>query len=66
MNIYIGNLSPEVTKEELHQEFTLFGEVTSVIIIENAYTNKYGFVVMPYYSQGQSAIVGLNGKTEVI
>ena len=37
--------------------------VTSVIIMENAYHRKYGFVVMPYYIQGQSAIVGINGRT---
>ena len=30
MNIYIGNLAPEVTEEELKQGFTAFGEVTSV------------------------------------
>jgi len=63
LTIYIGNLSFEVTKEELCQEFALFGKVTSVTIIENDYHKKYGFVVMPDYSQGQSAIVGINGRT---
>ncbi|GAH00735.1 unnamed protein product [marine sediment metagenome] len=28
MNIYVGNLSRDVTEEELRQEFTAFGEVS--------------------------------------
>jgi len=35
MNIYVGNLAREVTEEELKQEFTAFGEVTSVSIIKD-------------------------------
>ena len=38
MNIYVGNLSREVTEEELKQEFTAFGEVTSVAIIRDKYS----------------------------
>ena len=33
MNIYVGNLSREVTEEDLRQAFEAFGEVTSVKII---------------------------------
>ena len=33
MRIYVGNLSYEVTEEELRQEFGAFGEVASVEII---------------------------------
>jgi len=29
MKIYVGNLSYDVTEEELRQEFTAFGEVES-------------------------------------
>ena len=32
MKIYVGNLSYEVTEEDLRQEFMPFGEVTSVSI----------------------------------
>jgi RNA recognition motif-containing protein len=35
MNIYVGNLAPEVTEEELKQEFAAFGKVTSVSIIKD-------------------------------
>ena len=66
MKIYVGNLSYEVTEEELRQEFKAFGEVTSVNIITDKYTGRtkgFGFVEMASVSQGQAAITGLNGKT---
>ena len=34
MNIYIGNLSYEVTEEDLKQAFETFGEVESVKILK--------------------------------
>ena len=40
MNIYVGNLSYEVTEEELQQEFKAFGEVTSVRVITDKYTGR--------------------------
>ncbi|GAF76234.1 unnamed protein product, partial [marine sediment metagenome] len=66
MNIYVGNLSYEVTEEELRQEFGAFGEVTSVNIIIDKYSGRakgFGFVEMASVSEGQAAITGLNGKT---
>jgi len=66
MKIYVGNLSSEVTEEELKQEFTAFGEVTSVNIIIDKISGRpkgFGFVEMTSVSEGQAAITGLNGKT---
>ena len=66
MKIYVGNLSSEVTEEELRQEFEAFGEVTSVNIITDKYSGRprgFGFVEMASVSEGQAAITGLNGKT---
>jgi len=66
MKIYVGNLSYEVTEEELRQEFGAFGEVTSVNIITDKYSGRpkgFGFVEMASVSEGQAAITGLNGKT---
>ena len=65
MNIYVGNLSYEVTEEELREEFTAFGEVTSASIIKDKYSGQskgFAFVEMPLLSAGQAAITGLNGK----
>jgi len=68
MNIYVGNLSLEVTEKELRREFMTFGEVISVSIMSDKYIGSgqsrgYGFVEMPSQSEGQAAITALNGKT---
>ena len=66
MNIYVGNLSLEVTEEELREEFMPFGEVKSVAIIKDKYSGQsrgFAFVEMPSSSEGQAAIDGLTGKT---
>ena len=68
MNIYVGNLSLEVTEGELRQEFTAFGEVISVIIMNDRYIGSgqprgYGFVEMPSQSEGKAAITALHDKT---
>jgi cold-inducible RNA-binding protein len=65
MNIYVGNLSYEVTEEDLRNEFGAFGEVTSVNIIKDKYTGQskgFAFIEMPVLAQGQAALNTLNGK----
>jgi RNA recognition motif-containing protein len=66
MKIYVGNLSYDVTEEELRQEFLAFGKVESVSIIMDKYSGRpkgFAFVEMPSVSEGQAAITALNGKT---
>ena len=67
MNIYVGNLSLEMTEGELRKEFISFGEVTSVIIMNDKYIGSgqprgYGFVEMASKSEGAAAITSLTGK----
>jgi RNA recognition motif-containing protein len=67
MNIYVGNLSLEVTERELRQEFMAFGEVLSVTVMNDTYIGSgqsrgYAFVEMPSKSEGKAAIVALNDK----
>jgi RNA recognition motif-containing protein len=65
MNIYVGNMSYNVTEEDLKQAFEPFGEVESVRIIKDMYSGRskgFGFVEMPGKSEAQSAIESLNGK----
>ncbi len=65
MNIYVGNLSYEVTEEDLKTAFETFGAVDTVKVIKDNYTGRskgFGFVEMPTKSEAQSAIEGLNGK----
>jgi RNA recognition motif-containing protein len=66
MKIYVGNLSLDVTEDEIRQEFTAFGKVESVAVPTDRYSGKprgFAFVEMPAVAEGQAAIAGLNGKT---
>lgn len=65
MNIYVGNLSRQVTEEDLQQAFKAFGEVTSAKIIKDKYSGEsrgFAFVEMSVKAEAQSAINDLNGK----
>ena len=65
MNIYVGNLSYNITEEVLRHAFEQFGAVESVNIIKDKFSGQskgFGFVEMPSSTEGQSAIDGLNGK----
>jgi RNA recognition motif-containing protein len=67
INIYVGNLPPEMTEDELHEEFTVFGEVVSVTIIDDKYIGsgqqrRYAYVEMASRSEGETAIANLEGK----
>ena len=67
MNIYVGNLPLEMTEEELRVEFTAFGQVVAVTIMNDKYIGSgqprcYGFVEMTLKSEGTLAISNLNGK----
>jgi RNA recognition motif-containing protein len=64
MNMYIGNLSYDLTEEELRGIFSEYGEVSSVNIITDKYTGKskgFGFIDMPNNSEADQAIKALNG-----
>jgi RNA recognition motif-containing protein len=65
MRIYVGNLSYEVTEQDLRQAFEQSGQVESVSIINDKHSGRskgFGFVEMPSNVEGQTAIEGLNGK----
>ena len=65
MNIYVGNLSYEVTEDDLQLAFEPFGQVESVTIIkdkDSGQSKGFGFVEMASKAEGQSAIDDLNGK----
>ena len=64
MNIYVGNLSFEVTEADLRQAFESFGEVTSAKIIQDKYSGRprgFAFVEMPVKDQGEAAVTHLDG-----
>lgn len=65
MNIFVGNLSRDVTNDDLMQAFQAFGEVTSANVIRDKFTGDsrgFGFVEMPSREAAEAAIAGMNGK----
>jgi RNA recognition motif-containing protein len=67
VNIFIGNLSPDVTEQDLRLEFLVFGEVMSVVVMSDRNSGKgqtigYGFVEMASKSEGGTAVARLKGK----
>ncbi len=65
MKIYVGNLSYNVTEEELRQSLEAFGPVESASIIKDKNTGQskgFGFVEMASEADGKAAIEQLNGK----
>jgi RNA recognition motif-containing protein len=64
MNVYVGNLSFEVTEDDLQQAFSAFGQVATVNIIKDKFSGEsrgFGFVDMPAKAEAEAAIAGLNG-----
>ncbi len=64
MNIYVGNLSHDVTEEDLRQAFEAFGQVESVNIIKDKFSGEprgFGFVEMPSRNEAQTAIKEADG-----
>lgn len=65
MNIYVGNISRETTENAVREEFEQFGEVTSVSLIKDKFTNMlkgFGFVEMPQKNEAEKAIQNLDGS----
>ncbi len=67
MNIFVGNLSFDITEGELRREFVAFGEVISVVIMNDKYIGSgqrkgYAFVEMASKSEGEAAVTSLKGK----
>ena len=65
MNIYVGNLSWNLTDQDLSNLFTPFGEVASAKIVNDKFTQRskgFGFVEMPNDNEAQAAIAQLNGS----
>jgi RNA recognition motif-containing protein len=66
MNIYVSNLSFAVRDEDLREYFTEYGEVSSVRVIMDKFTNRsrgFAFVEMQDDAAAQKAIQELDGAT---
>ena len=63
MNIYVGNLSPNVQEADLNALFSQHGTVNSVKIIQDMFTKiskGFGFVEMLVKEEAQKALDVLN------
>jgi len=63
MNIYVGNLSNDVSDEDLNTLFSEYGKVSSAKVIRDMFSQDsrgFGFVEMASQTEGQKAIEGLN------
>ena len=65
VEIYVGNLSYDMTEDQLRQEFAAYGKVNSARLITNRASGKskgFGFVQMPDRAEAEKAIAALNDK----
>jgi RNA recognition motif-containing protein len=66
MNIYVGNLSWNLTEQDLQELFAQYGEVSSAKIVTDKFNNNrskgFGFVEMTNDEEGKAAIEALNGQ----
>ena len=64
-NLFVGNLGPEVTLEELRRLFEAYGQVVQVHIIVDRNTGLprgFAFVEMTNDAEAEKAIKALNGS----
>jgi RNA recognition motif-containing protein len=65
MNIFVGNLSHDLSEEELRSAFSDFGQVSKATILKDKFSGEsrgFGFVEMPVKAEAQAAINGMNQK----
>lgn len=65
-NIYVGNLSPRTTQEEIRTLFEQYGEVMSVELITDRYSGESrGFAFVKMGDQGAREAIAALDKKEV-
>jgi len=65
MNIFVGNLSRDVTDDDLRDLFANYGQVKSAKVIRDMFSQEskgFGFVEMPGLTEAQKAMNELNTK----
>lgn len=66
MNIYVSNLSYNISEADLKQAFETYGTVSSARVVMDKYTHRsrgFGFVEMDSKAEAVKAISELNGST---
>ena len=63
--LYVGNLSYQMTDQQLHELFSEAGNVASAQVVTDRYTGEargFGFVEMASEDEAQQAIAAINGR----
>ncbi len=63
--LYVGNLSYQMTDQQLHDLFSEAGNVSSAQVVTDRYTGQargFGFVEMASEDEAQQAIAAINGR----
>jgi len=63
--LYVGNVSFDVSDEELEQAFSQYGEISSAKVVRDQYTGRskgFGFVEFAQEADAQKAMEDMNGK----
>jgi RNA recognition motif-containing protein len=63
--MYVGNIPYNTTEEDLRELFSEHGEIESLKIIQDQFTNRpkgFGFIEMANEEDAKKAIATLNGK----
>ena len=64
--LYVGNLSFDITDQDLEQAFSECGEIVSATVIVDRYTDRskgFGFVEFAQEEDAQKARETMNGRT---
>ena len=64
-NIFVGNLSYDVTENELHSSFSEFGAVEKVSVVRDRETGQprgFAFVEMSNADEAANATAAMNGR----
>ena len=65
IELYVGNLSYDMTEPELKKTFGAYGDVLSVRIIKNKFNDRskgYGFIEMAAQAGADKAVKAMHGK----
>ncbi len=65
IELYVGNLSYDISEADLKKTFGAYGDVLSVRIIKNKFNDRskgYGFIEMAVQSGADKAVKAMHGK----
>ena len=59
--VYIGNLPPKLSREELQEPFRIFGKITDITMVNNS-DRPYGFIEYENNEEAERAVQEMNGQ----